>query len=80
MGRSLYRPPMLFFGRFHPYERVTTMSIMRAKATVLLTALAAASLAAQSGPAGGSQGHENVQPFTCVTFIIALEGIFPSRN
>ena len=30
--------------------------------------------------AGGSQPHNNVQPYTCVNFIIALEGIFPSRN
>jgi microcystin-dependent protein len=31
-------------------------------------------------PAGGSQPHENLQPYLVVTFIIALEGIFPSRN
>lgn len=29
-------------------------------------------------PAGGSQPHENVQPFLCVNFIISLYGIFPS--
>jgi len=29
--------------------------------------------------AGGSQPHENMQPFLCVRFIIALFGIFPSR-
>lgn len=28
--------------------------------------------------AGGSQPHENMQPFLCVNFIIALFGIFPS--
>jgi microcystin-dependent protein len=32
------------------------------------------------GVAGGSQPHSNLQPFTCVNFIIAVEGIFPSRN
>lgn len=32
------------------------------------------------GPSGGSQPHENVQPFLCVSFIIALEGIFPSQS
>jgi microcystin-dependent protein len=32
------------------------------------------------GVAGGSQPHTNVQPFLCVNFIIALEGIYPSRN
>jgi microcystin-dependent protein len=31
-------------------------------------------------PAGGAQPHENRQPFLALNFIIALEGIFPSRN
>jgi microcystin-dependent protein len=31
-------------------------------------------------PAGSSQPFSVIQPFTCVNFIIALEGIFPSRN
>ena len=30
--------------------------------------------------AGGSQPHPNIQPYLTVTFLIALEGIFPSRN
>ncbi len=30
--------------------------------------------------AGGGQAHANVQPFLCVNFIIALVGIFPSRD
>jgi microcystin-dependent protein len=32
------------------------------------------------GVTGGSQPHANMPPFLCVNFIIALEGIFPSRN
>jgi microcystin-dependent protein len=28
---------------------------------------------------GGSQPHNNMPPFLCVTFIIALQGIFPQR-
>jgi microcystin-dependent protein len=32
------------------------------------------------GNAGGGQSHTNVQPFQCVNFIIALQGVFPSRN
>ena len=36
--------------------------------------------AGMTGVAGGSQPHPNIQPFTCVTFIIALFGIFPSRG
>lgn len=33
-----------------------------------------------SGLAGGSQPHNNMQPYLGMNFIIALEGIFPSRN
>jgi microcystin-dependent protein len=29
---------------------------------------------------GGSQPHENRQPYLCLNFCIALQGIFPSRN
>jgi microcystin-dependent protein len=29
---------------------------------------------------GGSQAHENRQPFLVLNWIIALQGIFPSRN
>ena len=32
------------------------------------------------GPAGASQAHDNVGPFLCLNFIIALFGIFPSQN
>jgi microcystin-dependent protein len=28
-------------------------------------------------PAGGSQPHENTQPFLCINFIISLFGLFP---
>jgi microcystin-dependent protein len=30
--------------------------------------------------AGGSQGHNNMQPFMAMNFIIALQGIYPSRS
>ncbi|SFE47478.1 Microcystin-dependent protein [Paenibacillus catalpae] len=30
--------------------------------------------------AGGSQAHENRQPYTVVNYCIALNGIYPSRN
>lgn len=33
-----------------------------------------------TGTAGGSQPHSNLQPYLVVNFIIALQGIFPSRN
>jgi microcystin-dependent protein len=31
-------------------------------------------------PAGGSQPFSIIQPLLCVNFIIAIQGIFPSRN
>jgi len=35
---------------------------------------------ASLGSTGGSQPHENMQPFTVLSFAIALQGIFPSQN
>ena len=32
------------------------------------------------GSAGGGQPHSNMQPSTVLNFVIALQGIFPSRN
>lgn len=31
-------------------------------------------------PAGGSQPHNNMQPYTVINVCIALQGIYPSRN
>jgi len=31
-------------------------------------------------PAGGSQPHENTQPFLCINFILSLFGVFPSQT
>lgn len=36
--------------------------------------------AATVGNGGGSQAHDNQQPYTVLNFCIALVGIFPSRN
>ena len=32
------------------------------------------------GITGGNQAHPNLMPSLCISFIIALVGIFPSRN
>jgi len=32
------------------------------------------------GNTGGSQPHDNIMPYQCVNYIIALEGIYPPRN
>jgi microcystin-dependent protein len=38
-------------------------------------------LSAQSiGPVGGSQPHNNFQPYLCVDFIISLFGLFPRQS
>jgi microcystin-dependent protein len=29
---------------------------------------------------GGSQPHDNMQPFLCINFIISLFGVFPSQT
>jgi len=44
---------------------------------------AATSTALRSGTianAGGGQAHNNMQPYTTLSFCIALQGLFPSRN
>ena len=35
---------------------------------------------ASIGNSGGSQPHANLMPYLCITFIIALAGVYPSRN
>lgn len=40
------------------------------------TAMGASAIAA----AGGSQPHNNMQPYLTLSWVIALQGIFPSRN
>lgn len=47
-----------------------------AVATGSLTALNPASVTST----GGSQAHTNMQPYTVLNYIIALQGIFPSQN
>ena len=37
-------------------------------------------LSTPTGSAGGNQPHPNLQPSLAVTFIICLQGLFPSRN
>ncbi len=31
-------------------------------------------------PVGGGQPHDNIEPFQCVNFIIAVEGIYPTQG
>jgi microcystin-dependent protein len=37
-------------------------------------------MAAAIGSQGGSQSHDNFQPYLCVSFILSLYGVFPSQS
>jgi microcystin-dependent protein len=50
---------------FNPYININPTSAMAAQA---------------AGSTGGSQPHNNFQPYLCVDFIISLFGIFPSQT
>jgi microcystin-dependent protein len=44
------------------------------------TTAMAAGLPSSTSSAGGSQGHDNRQPYVALNFVIALTGNFPPRN
>lgn len=55
------------------------LAVTNASKRVYSANLTPVTMAAQSGgPTGGSQPHNNLQPYLCVDFIISLFGIFPS--
>ncbi|RNF86433.1 phage tail protein [Montanilutibacter psychrotolerans] len=54
----------------------TNTASLYASSGSALVALNADTLA----PAGGTQPHQNMQPYKVINFCIALQGIFPSRN
>jgi microcystin-dependent protein len=58
----------------------TTMSGLGAVSIYAPAASLTTLLPATISNTGGSQPHMNMQPYTVVNFIIALQGIFPSRN
>lgn len=43
-------------------------------------ASATSAMGAVTGSAGGSQPHNNLQPFLCVNYIISLYGVYPTQN
>lgn len=50
------------------------------RADVPVSATTTATHTLTTSNAGGSQPHNNMQPYLAVNFIIALEGIYPSRS
>ena len=66
MPGDLDRPAGSMLARAPVYSDTTAV-------TVVLNPLSIA-------PAGGGQPHDNMQPSLCLNYIIALDGIYPSRN
>jgi len=59
----------------------TFVAVAGTPSTPYVTGVAAGALTPVAiAPTGGSIPHENLMPFLCVSFIIAIEGIFPSQN
>jgi microcystin-dependent protein len=48
--------------------------------TITVTGFTGPAATVSLAPVGGTQPHNNIQPYTTVNYIICLEGIFPSRN
>lgn len=60
---------------------VPTGNVLASAANVYADAAALVALhPASITSVGGSQPHENRQPYLVLNFVIALQGIFPSRN
>ncbi|MCC3156168.1 tail fiber protein [Hymenobacter sp. 15J16-1T3B] len=45
-----------------------------------LATTAAGSTVNTTSSVGGSQAHTNMQPYQCINFVIALQGVFPSAT
>jgi len=58
----------------------TGLTFATAAVDVYIIPTAVVASAAPTTQAGGSQPHENIMPFQCVTYVISLFGIFPSQN
>lgn len=66
-----------------PADTSTPAGHILASADIYRDPEAANSTALRSGTvtnAGGGQAHNNMQPYLTLGFVIALQGLFPSRN
>ena len=76
----------------HPLMGTSSTASLKSPANALLaapsnidlyrpTAVPDQNMAANAlGRDGGSGPHDNMQPYQCISFIIALEGIYPTQN
>ena len=78
-------------GHTHPFTATTTGGSINtpggncvaesAAVKIFLSDVAAGTMSTSAiSPAGGSQPHENCQPFLCINFIISLFGVFPTQT
>jgi microcystin-dependent protein len=74
--------PHTFQGTTNAADNVAVTGNLMATSANLYTPAANLTTLSPStvGNAGGSQAHENMQPYLVISFCIALQGIFPSRN
>ncbi len=63
----------------NPQGNVIAASTSSVKPYILDSPTTALNASAVS-PAGGSQPHDNTQPFLCLNYIISLYGVFPSQT
>ena len=78
----IHNHPMLGSGdpatTLNPQDNVLSGT---ASATPYFNITPATPLAPQAvTPVGGSQPHDNMQPYLCISFIISLFGVFPTQN
>lgn len=74
--------PHTFQGTTNPADNAAVTNNLMATSTNLYTSPANLTTLVGStvGNAGGSQPHENMQPYLTLSFCIALQGIFPSQT
>lgn len=65
-------------------SNMTSISAASGRGDNLYSTATASSLVGLAGetvePTGGNQAHENMQPYLALNFIIALQGLYPSRS
>jgi microcystin-dependent protein len=60
-----------------PADHVLSQS---SQATIYISDQPNVAMANKVQPAGGSQPHENMQPYLCINYILSLYGVFPTQN
>ena len=64
----------------YPAALSTDRGVPRPYGTTQDTQLGSDAVQVQVQNAGGSQGHDNMQPWLALNYVICLQGIYPSRS